>query len=112
MRKCNAVLLNATDASENPAGTHTKRVGPEPGKRRDAMLSRIKSEECLRITRMNANFRKKRQFCAENQSLFSSRGIERFPFAFIRVIRGPYYTPMGKRYLADVLETTGAYINK
>ncbi len=23
-------------------------------------------------------------------------------------IRGPYYTPMGKRYLEDVLETMGA----
>ena len=22
-------------------------------------------------------------------------------------VRGPYYTPMGKRYLADVLETMG-----
>src|SRR5947207_15898464 len=26
-------------------------------------------------------------------------------------IRGPYYTPMGKRYLADVLETAGAFID-
>jgi phosphosulfolactate synthase (CoM biosynthesis protein A) len=26
-------------------------------------------------------------------------------------IRGPYYTPMGKRYLADILETMGAYID-
>lgn len=26
-------------------------------------------------------------------------------------IRGPYYTPMGKRYLEDVLETMGAYID-
>src|SRR5205809_2249996 len=26
-------------------------------------------------------------------------------------IRGPYYTPMGKRYLTDVLETMGAYID-
>jgi phosphosulfolactate synthase (CoM biosynthesis protein A) len=46
-------------------------------------------------------------------------------FAFLRVndretkprsrgvteIRGPYYTPMGKRYLGDVLETMGAYID-
>ncbi|HJQ13160.1 MAG TPA: phosphosulfolactate synthase [Anaerolineales bacterium] len=46
-------------------------------------------------------------------------------FAFLRVnerevkprsrgvteIRGPYYTPMGKRYLEDVLETMGAYID-
>jgi phosphosulfolactate synthase (CoM biosynthesis protein A) len=26
-------------------------------------------------------------------------------------IRGPYYTPMGKRYLEDVLETMGTYID-
>jgi phosphosulfolactate synthase (CoM biosynthesis protein A) len=46
-------------------------------------------------------------------------------FAFLRVnqrpvkprargiteIRGPYYTPMGKRYLQDVLETMGPYVD-
>jgi phosphosulfolactate synthase (CoM biosynthesis protein A) len=26
-------------------------------------------------------------------------------------IRGPYYTPMGRRYLEDILETMGAYID-
>src|SRR5947208_12815379 len=26
-------------------------------------------------------------------------------------IRGPYYTPMGKRYLQDVLETMGAHVD-
>src|SRR5215831_13083368 len=26
-------------------------------------------------------------------------------------IRGPYYTPMGKRYLEDLLETMGAYVD-
>jgi phosphosulfolactate synthase (CoM biosynthesis protein A) len=26
-------------------------------------------------------------------------------------IRGPYYTPMGKNYLEDVLETMGAYVD-
>jgi phosphosulfolactate synthase (CoM biosynthesis protein A) len=26
-------------------------------------------------------------------------------------IRGPYYTPMGKRYLEDVLETMGSYVD-
>jgi phosphosulfolactate synthase (CoM biosynthesis protein A) len=26
-------------------------------------------------------------------------------------IRGPYYTPMGKRYLQDILETVGAYVD-
>jgi phosphosulfolactate synthase (CoM biosynthesis protein A) len=29
----------------------------------------------------------------------------------ITEIRGPYYTPMGRRYLEDVLETMGAYID-
>ncbi len=47
------------------------------------------------------------------------------PFAFLRSnarppkprrrglteIRGPYYSPMGARYLADVLETMGAYVD-
>ena len=46
-------------------------------------------------------------------------------FAFLRVnerqrkprtlgvteIRGPYYTPMGTRYLEDVLETMGHYVD-
>jgi phosphosulfolactate synthase (CoM biosynthesis protein A) len=50
---------------------------------------------------------------------------EQRAFAFLRVnqrpgkprsrgvteIRGPYYTPMGKRYLQDVLETMGAYVD-
>lgn len=26
-------------------------------------------------------------------------------------IRGPYYTPVGKRYLSDILETVGAYVD-
>jgi len=29
----------------------------------------------------------------------------------ITEIRGPYYTPMGRRYLEDVLETVGAYVD-
>ncbi len=29
----------------------------------------------------------------------------------ITEIRGPYYTPVGKRYLQDVLETMGAYVD-
>jgi phosphosulfolactate synthase (CoM biosynthesis protein A) len=29
----------------------------------------------------------------------------------ITEIRGPYYTPMGKRYLEDVLETMGTYVD-
>src|SRR5438067_6119971 len=50
---------------------------------------------------------------------------DRRAFAFLRVnerppkprgrgvteIRGPYYTPVGKRYLEDVLETMGEYID-
>jgi phosphosulfolactate synthase (CoM biosynthesis protein A) len=26
-------------------------------------------------------------------------------------IRGPYYTPLGRRYLQDILETVGAYVD-
>ena len=26
-------------------------------------------------------------------------------------IRGPYYTPLGRRYLEDILETMGAYVD-
>src|SRR4051812_27648594 len=47
------------------------------------------------------------------------------PFPFLRLndrppkprtrglteIRGPYYTPLGKRYLQDILETVGAYVD-
>src|SRR5450756_2061980 len=29
----------------------------------------------------------------------------------ITEIRGPYYTPMGKRYLEDILETMGEYVD-
>ncbi len=29
----------------------------------------------------------------------------------ITEMRGPYYTPMGKRYLADILETMGEYVD-
>src|SRR6266581_8585133 len=29
----------------------------------------------------------------------------------ITEIRGPYYTPMGKRYLSDILETMGQYVD-
>jgi phosphosulfolactate synthase (CoM biosynthesis protein A) len=29
----------------------------------------------------------------------------------ITEIRGPYYTPMGKRYLEDVLETIGEFVD-
>ena len=57
---------------------------------------------------------------AETQSNPTGRG-----FTFLRTndrpskprrsgiteIRGPYYTPIGKRYLADILETMGAYVD-
>jgi phosphosulfolactate synthase (CoM biosynthesis protein A) len=53
------------------------------------------------------------------------RGMSERAFAFIRTneredkprtrglteIRGPYYTPMGRRYLEDILETMGAYVD-
>src|SRR6201982_319111 len=29
----------------------------------------------------------------------------------ITEIRGPYYTPMGKRYLQDILETMGTWVD-
>ena len=55
----------------------------------------------------------------------SGRADDQRAFAFLRVnerspkprkrgiteIRGPYYTPMGQRYLHDVLETMGAYVD-
>jgi phosphosulfolactate synthase (CoM biosynthesis protein A) len=39
----------------------------------------------------------------ERQAKPRSRGVTE--------IRGPYYTPMGKRYLQDILETMGAYVD-
>src|ERR1017187_3946121 len=39
----------------------------------------------------------------QRQSKPRSRGLTE--------IRGPYYTPMGKRYLQDVLETMGEYVD-
>src|SRR5919109_3235061 len=53
------------------------------------------------------------------------RAADERAFAFLRVndrppkprtrgvteIRGPYYTPMGERYLQDILETVGAYVD-
>ena len=39
----------------------------------------------------------------ERQSKPRTRGVTE--------IRGPYYTPMGKRYLQDILETMGAYVD-
>jgi phosphosulfolactate synthase (CoM biosynthesis protein A) len=32
-------------------------------------------------------------------------------FRGVTEIRGPYYTPMGKRYLQDILETMGTYVD-
>jgi phosphosulfolactate synthase (CoM biosynthesis protein A) len=39
----------------------------------------------------------------ERQAKPRSRGVTE--------IRGPYYTPMGKRYLQDILETMGSYVD-
>jgi phosphosulfolactate synthase (CoM biosynthesis protein A) len=56
-------------------------------------------------------------------SIPRSQGERAFPFLKVNQrppkprtrglteIRGPYYTPMGKRYLEDVLETMGQYID-
>src|SRR5438094_471306 len=52
----------------------------------------IMSERACSFIRMNERERKPR-----------ARGITE--------IRGPYYTPMGKRYLEDVLETMGTYVD-
>src|SRR4030066_1978604 len=55
----------------------------------------------------------------------NSKSIDERAFSFLRInerqgkprkrgvteIRGPYYTPMGKRYLEDILETMGAYVD-
>ncbi len=50
----------------------------------------------------------------------SERAFERIPMneregkprrRGLTEIRGPYYTPMGRRYLEDVLETMGAYVD-
>src|SRR5215471_10399011 len=64
--------------------------------------------------------RKRKSIMAHSQNQADDRA-----FAFLRVnqrepkprtrgvteIRGPYYTPMGKRYLQDVLETMGDYVD-
>src|SRR5262245_61831348 len=65
-------------------------------------------------------FLRRDQFMAQEQYNADERA-----FAFLHInerqtkprargvteIRGPYYTPMGKRYLQDVLETMGAYVD-
>jgi phosphosulfolactate synthase (CoM biosynthesis protein A) len=51
----------------------------------------------------------------EDQRAFSFLRVNRRPekprHAGVTEIRGPYYTPMGKRYLEDILETMGAYVD-
>jgi phosphosulfolactate synthase (CoM biosynthesis protein A) len=51
----------------------------------------------------------------DNQRAFSFLRVNHRPPKPRRVgiteIRGPYYTPMGKRYLEDILETMGAYVD-
>src|SRR5213593_475584 len=67
-----------------------------------------------------------RRFVAKSRrsAPVSARPTER-AFAFLEInrrddkprriglteIRGPYYTPMGRRYLEDILETMGAWID-
>jgi len=62
---------------------------------------------------------------AKRKSKQLSTGAEERAFAFLEInerqekprsiglteIRGPYYTPMGRRYLADLLETMGPYVD-
>src|SRR3712207_3328955 len=52
----------------------------------------VESRKALDFLRMN-----------EREGKSRSRGITE--------IRGPYYTPMGRRYLSDVLETMGEYVD-
>jgi phosphosulfolactate synthase (CoM biosynthesis protein A) len=51
----------------------------------------------------------------DDQRAFSFLRVNRRPEkprrAGVTEIRGPYYTPMGKRYLEDILETMGAYVD-
>src|SRR5207249_10857486 len=51
----------------------------------------------------------------ENQRAFSFLRMNHRPAKPRRTgvteIRGPYYTPMGKRYLEDILETMGLYVD-
>src|SRR6266568_2921106 len=51
----------------------------------------------------------------EDQRAFSFLRVNRRPEkprrAGVTEIRGPYYTPMGKRYLEDILETMGQYVD-
>src|SRR5690242_20759115 len=61
---------------------------PDTQRKRDNMMS----ERAFPFIRMN-----------EREGKPRTRGITE--------IRGPYYTPMGKRYLEDVLETMGEYVD-
>jgi phosphosulfolactate synthase (CoM biosynthesis protein A) len=56
------------------------------------MKEKIEQERAFKFVRRN-----------ERQSKPRTRGLTE--------IRGPYYTPMGKRYLEDVLETMGDYVD-
>src|SRR4051812_14211554 len=52
---------------------------------------------------------------ADDERAFASLPINRRPGKprerGVTEIRGPYYTPMGKRYLQDLLETMGLYVD-
>lgn len=56
------------------------------------MPEKVSKERAFAFLRLN-----------ERQGKPRSRGVTE--------IRGPYYTPMGRRYLQDVLETMGAYVD-
>jgi phosphosulfolactate synthase (CoM biosynthesis protein A) len=60
--------------------------------RRRVTAGKVDSERAFSFLRLNARERKPR-----------TRGLTE--------IRGPYYTPMGRRYLEDILETMGEYVD-
>lgn len=76
---------------------------------------------CSFYGRMKRGF----HYCGGEGDGSSTAKKEERAFSFIRMnerpgkprkrgiteIRGPYYTPMGKRYLEDVLETMGSYVD-
>src|SRR5438045_9171671 len=75
----------------DPRGRSRSR--PPCGRTHKSEIERhARSERAFRFIRMN-----------ERECKPRTRGITE--------IRGPYYTPMGKRYLEDVLETMGKYVD-
>jgi phosphosulfolactate synthase (CoM biosynthesis protein A) len=60
--------------------------------RRRVTAGKVDSDRAFSFLRLNARERKPR-----------TRGLTE--------VRGPHYTPMGKRYLEDILETMGEYVD-